>query len=43
MRVNLISSKDTREFRTIYVRSDNEEITPGMKQMTLLKDFLIFS
>ena len=29
MRVNFISFKDTGETRTIYVRSDNEEIRLG--------------
>ena len=43
MSVNFISSKDTGEIRTIYVRSDNEEIMPGNEKMTLLKDFLILS
>ena len=36
MGVNFISSNDTGEIRTFFVRSDNEEIRSGMKQMILL-------
>ena len=41
MHVNFISSKDTEKTRTIYLRSDNEDIMWGkMKQIMLLKIFL---
>ena len=42
MRVNLISSKDTGEIRTIYVRSDNEEITSGNETDNIIKGLLNF-
>ena len=37
MCVNFISSKDTRENRSIYVRSDNEEIRQGNKTNGIIK------
>ena len=40
MRVNFISSKDTGEIRTIYVRSDNEEIRPGNETDDIIKGLL---
>ena len=41
MHVNFISSNDTGEICTIFVQSDNEKLGWVMKQMILLKDFLI--
>ena len=43
MRVNFISFKDTGETRTIYVRSDNEEINLGNKTDDIIKEFLTLS
>ena len=40
MSVNFISSKDTGEIRTIYVRSDNEEIRPGNETDDIIKRLL---
>ena len=39
MRVNFISFKDTGETRTIYVRSDNEEIRLGNETDDIIKEF----
>ena len=38
MHVNFISSKDTEEIRTIYVRSDNEEIRLGNETDAIIKE-----
>ena len=38
MRVNFISSKDTRETRTIYVLSDNEEIGLGIETDDIIEE-----
>ena len=38
MHVNFISSKDTEEIRTIYVRSDNEEIRLGNETDAIVKE-----
>ena len=43
MRVNFISFKDTGETRTIYVRSDNEEIKLGNETDDIIKEFLTLS
>ena len=43
MRVNFISFKDTGETRTIYVRSDNEEINLGNETDDIIKEFLTLS
>ena len=43
MSINFISSNDSRDIRTFFVWSDNEEIGSVMKQMTLLIDFLNLS
>ena len=43
MRVNFISFKDTGETRTIYVRSDNEEIRLGNETDDIIKEFLTLS
>ena len=40
MHVNLISSKDTREIRTIYVWSDNGEIRSGNETDNIIKGLL---
>ena len=42
MHITFVSSNDTGETRTIFLWSNNEEIGWVMKQMALLKDFLIF-
>ena len=38
MHVNFISSKDTRDTRTIYVCSDNEEIRLGNETNDIIKE-----
>ena len=38
MHLNFISSKDTEEIRTIYVRSDNEEIRLGNETDAIVKE-----
>ena len=38
MHVNFFSSKDTEEIRTIYVRSDNEEIRLGNETDAIIKE-----
>ena len=43
MRVNFISFKDTGETRTIYVRSDNEEIRLGNETDDIIREFLTLS
>ena len=40
MHVNIISSKDTSEIRTIYVQSNNEEIRQGDKTDDFIKRLL---
>ena len=40
MHVNFISSKDTREIRTIFVWSDNEEIRLGNETNDIVKGLL---
>ena len=40
MGVNFISSNNTGEVRTFFVRSDNEEIRSGNETMGLLRGFL---
>ena len=43
MNVNFVSPNDTGETRTIFVWSDMKKLGQVMKQMTLLKYFLILS
>ena len=40
MYVNLISSKDTEEIHTIYLRSDKEEIRTGNKTDDIIEGLL---
>ena len=40
MRVNFISSTDTRETRTIYIQSDNEEIRWGNETDDIIKGLI---
>ena len=40
MGVNFISSNDTGEIRTFFVRSDNEEIRSGNETDDIINDFL---
>ena len=42
MHVNFISSKDTRETRTIYVWSDNKEIRLGNETDDIIKEIIFF-
>ena len=43
MHVNLISSKDTGETRTIYIWSDNKEIRLGNKTDDIIKELFNLS
>ena len=43
MRVNFVSSNDPGEIRTIFVLSDNEEISLGNEADDIIKELLILS